>query len=336
MSLDLVRAQHALLSQKLRKTSVVPIEEVKELIDRAVDTCTSDDTIEDRDELRGVVRYWASYYSLCTGVYPDVDLDRSMPLRHPRARPEKLVDTAASLREIRQLGRSLEERRRPRMPQSLPMMLSRLVEHLPGAISEATRTQRRSAWDIAFDIAWVIEHDIVQFRELMAEQAAASRTGGLSELWVSAGKILDLQPPFYERTVRRNLLDKVNHWYFLFDEDQFDQLYSKAKADRSLGAEHLSQLHGVVLTGPTVKNLFLFDFALRNPHQSDHAQGRFLMPGQDGKQAFYPMHSAQVATARDTLQVIRNAVVASGVQDLGPLQAKLLSTGSSVREERPN
>jgi len=152
------------------------------LIDEALKVSSSIKFVEDRQELRRVLHFWASYLSSCEEPFPDIDIDTDdrRPVSY-QARstlpPAFLGDVQEVRRRLQQFAAQLSRIGKKGYPSS--NLMEELIDILPKAVTEIARHQHRTEVDIVSDIIWALEHDIRDYRELMNSKLTLRKFGEL-------------------------------------------------------------------------------------------------------------------------------------------------------------
>jgi len=329
---DNINTIHQELFNKLSSSQPPNSEQVLNFINLALNSSPMIEFIDDRIDLNYILNYWASYYVTKNpeAEFLDIDIDsldrRPSQYRFRIKEHKEDIFKIGSLKDVKKFSKIISKYDEDVSRIDFPKLLSGFISILPGAISDASMRQRRSIIDIIRDLSWSLEHNVILFQELIDEQAVASKKG-LNELWINAAKILDLNASFYNKTLRRNLLDRVNHCYFLSDTTQFEKLHDKVKKDVKLGNEHLDRLSCIKVKGNAAKALYITDFALRNP-RGLRTDGRVLL--RIGRSSLFASISGErLVRATDLLTGIKDAVVASknGKMNFDSISASLIKKG---------
>jgi len=328
---DIIIAFHKKLSSQCTSREKAEANTILKFIENTLKKSKKVTAIEDREELRYILRFWGSYLTSQGLKFPDIDIDSSG--RKPKnvtIRRAPWADSphyiTGSVHELESFEKRLNKlSNRDIKAEAFTDLLNQFNTLLPGAINDIVQVQRRSRIDVLSDASWSIRNNVLELKELIEDQGTASDKG-LRELWVSARRIFDLNPEFYTKTVRKNLLDKVQHCYFVKDVSQFSQLYHKVGKDKKLGREHLDYLSCITISGDYADLFFLFDYALRNPSEFSN-EGKFVYWDLN-RPRFYPFMGRRAEIATKVLDSIKKKVLKyDGEVKLENLNVKLEERG---------
>lgn len=329
---------HKQLADSWANNEDIPASTIHAFIKMCLSHASHINNIEDRQELRYILRVWGTRLAKIENRFPDIDIDVSE--RQPTHLLSKQITESeqsssilvGSLKELRSLEKKLARLVAEDVSdEALSKIFRELSQVLPGAISDIVKRQRRSQIDVLQDMIWAVKNNVMRQREFMEKQVSVGKEY-VKEIWVNAWEILDLRGNFFGVTTRRNLRDGVRYCYFVRDEKQFERLIEKVRKDPNLGKEHERLLSCISISGENTDLLYIFDFALWNP-KTDECEGIFIH-WQGNEPNFYPMLDNRVQVAQRRMNRLYQSLVPMRKKDkidigISGVTAQLVAAGSS-------
>lgn len=279
---------HEALRDRLAEGQTVSPETVDNLIAIALREAPSTSFVEDRHELRNLLRFWGCYLVSLGRPLPDIDIDA--PSRQPPAlllRPVPPDSTLHSSECVVGIGHLQSAFSEYLASADLRESMRDLGKVLPDVIEQQALTSRRSVPDIVHDlfdsVVQALEVNWWRPFELRLEQGSQT----FVEIWVAAYPFLDHVDEEHNgmyQTVRQKLCEGARYVYFQPDRKYFDILRARLMHDKATAGAHVRfdepdpecQLRFIEAHTPFVK---IETFSIWNPNRP-HDMQAFVLPPQ--------------------------------------------------------